>query len=815
MRLAAALFLLSSLASAALTASAFPAPPATHPAHDFYDSLNNLRLDPASIYQIKPTHHITLRRGDAKISFDEGQLIFFSPLDGRIYGAVFAGRGHILTLPREISEKQQLARFLGTPILDQDFVGAYIRFTDTTADDLLRQFHSAGLAPQTDPSALAPWDPVLARLSPAHSLRTMFGTLISTPCPYFYASLDGTTTGPFDVLLDPLRFESFLLGQGHSVAGATSYDVWASYNPPDTAGTPVDFHAPRYTIDTSILPDHSLEATATITIQAENSGHRLLTFNLSRALNVDSVTDATSQPLEFFQNQGLTPQQRSLSGNDYLYVVLPESPRPSADFSLRFHYRGGIIDDAGNNVLFVSARESWYPHLGDSADFAMYDLTMRWPRKLRLIATGEKIDEREDAEFRVGHWQTAKPVAIAGFNLGEYASTTVTASNYSIDVYANQQVEQELARRLEPTDVSEIGRHGPAGLQSPMPHGLEPLPPNPAAALKLLGNQIDASIHFYESYSGPFPFRTLSVSQIPGTFGQGWPGLLYVSTFSFLSADAQRRAGLSSSSQEHFTEIVPFHEAAHQWWGNVVGWSNYHDQWIDEAIANYLALLFADTRKNPDHTLRVWLQRYREQLVLKAIHADEPASQIGALTLGTRLNSSKSPNAYDDVIYAKGSWVIHMLREMLRQPGPNPDARFHALLNSLVTRYAYRALSTQDLRREIESVMTPSMDLEGGKSMEWFFEQWVKGTGVPHYRVEFSSHPADSGYTIRGKLFQTDVPASFIARIPLYAGGSTGHSVLLGTVVAAGPETPFHFNSPTPARKLQIDPQMTILCTTE
>ena len=148
-----AFFVLSNLASAAPA----PLPPSTtHPALDFYDTLNNLRLDPASIYQIKPTHHIALRRGDAKISLDEGQLIFFSPLNGRISGAVFAGRGHILTLPREISEKQQLARFLGTPILDQDFAGAYIRFTDTTSDDLLSQLHSAGITPETVRAPLRP-----------------------------------------------------------------------------------------------------------------------------------------------------------------------------------------------------------------------------------------------------------------------------------------------------------------------------------------------------------------------------------------------------------------------------------------------------------------------------------------------------------------------------------------------------------------------------------------------------------------------------------------------------------------------------------
>src|SRR6202030_3034500 len=157
-------------------------------------------------------------------------------------------------------------------------------------------------------------------------------------------------------------------------------------------------------------------------------------------------------------------------------------------------------------------------------------------------------------------------------------------------------------------------------------------------------------------------------------------------------------------------------------------------------------------------------------------NADQPADEIGALALGTRLDSSKSPGAYDDVIYAKGAWVIHMLREMLRQPGTNPDARFNALLRTLVTKYAYRALSTQDLRHEIESVMTPSMDLEGGHSMEWFFEQWVQGTGIPHYRAEFTVHKdySGTGYSIRGKLFQENVPQSFIARVPLYAAAPRG-----------------------------------------
>ena len=811
MRLAAAFFVLCSLTAAQPSRSTPPT------AHQLYDAINALRLDPASAYQIKPEHRIEVRRGDAKISFDQGELIFFAPLDSEITGAVFAGRGHILTLPRDTIEKQQMARFLDSPILDQDFASAYMRFTDTTSADLLRQLQAAGLKPESDNAAASRWEPILSHLNAVHSLRIFCGTLLATPRPYFYASLDGIATGPFDVVLDSMRAEPFLLGQVHTAEGSTFYDVWASYKIPDTIPMAPDFRALHYSIETSILPDHSLDATATVDLRALGAGQRFLTFALSRALNVESVTGADGQKLEYFQNQDMTPQERSVRGNDFLFVVLPRAIARDSEFSIRFHYRGNIIADAGNDVFFVGARESWYPHFGDSADFAAYDLTMRWPRKLRLVATGAKIDEHEDGDSRVGHWKTEKPVSVAGFNLGEYASSSVTYSNYSIDVYANRQVEQQLAKRLSNNADSELQRLSPRRPMMDMSQDFPPVAPNPAIALKQLGKDIDASIRFYETYSGSFPFHNLSVSQIPGTFGQGWPGLLYISTYSFLSSDVQRRAGLSSSSQEHFSELVPFHEVAHQWWGNVVGWSSYRDQWIDEAIANYLALLFADMHKNPDHTLHVWLQRYRQRLIEKAPNADEPAGEIGALALGSRLNSSKSPQAYDDLIYAKGAWVIHMLREMLRQPGANPDARFNALLRTLVTKYAYRALSTQDLRREIEAVMTSSMDLEGGHSMEWFFEQWVQGTGIPHYRVDFTVHKSDSGtgYSIRGKLFQENVPQSFIARVPLYATTPGAHPVLIGTVVAAGPETQFHFTSSTAPHKLLIDPQMTLLCTTQ
>jgi len=795
----------------------FPCRAADPSPRELLASLNALRLDAENVYTISSKDRIEVRQADVALAFDRGRIAFFQPFEGRVTGFVFSGLGHALAFPRDPSEKQQLARFLGAPILDQQFVSAYVRFTDDTAKDLLAQLQRAAVQPAPDSAFTAMWTTNLDRLNASHSLRILVEKFSSPARHFFHAGIDGVVTGPFDVLVDSMRQETLVLGQPRTVAGKTYYHVWASYSLPDSKPPPTSFNSLRYHIETTIRPDNSLDGDASVEFRALPGGAQLLFVQLARSLKVDSVSLDNGPPLTFFQNEGLTEQQLRSHGDDSLCVFLPKPAAAGETFTLRFRYRGNVIENAGNGVLFVGARESWYPHFGDTAEFALYDLTFQWPKRLRLVATGEKSDEREEGDTRMARFKTAQPVPEAGFNLGEYAVISVTSANRSVDVYANKQLEAAILSRL--TRVPASGDpHIPTSFNDPSTPltSITPFTPSPADALKQLAHEIDSSVNFYEAYSGPFPFHHLGVSQIPGAFGQGWPGLLYLSTLSFLPQEAQQRAGLTAAGQQLFTDIVPFHEVAHQWWGNVVGWASYRDQWIDESIAGYLALLFADSQKNPDQKLHVWLDRYRKNLTAKRPDADIAPADTGSLVLGSRLSSSKSPEAYEQIVYSKGTWIIHMLREMLRQPNsPNPDARFVALLQSLVSKYAQKALSTQQLQREIQAVMTPKMDLEGGRSMEWFFDEYVRGTGVPHYKVEFTSRRTEKGFQVRGKLRQSGVPRSFIAPVPLYVSMGAGRSVFLGNVIASGEETSFSFTTQTDPHRLLIDPHMTLLCVPE
>jgi hypothetical protein len=570
------------------------------------------------------------------------------------------------------------------------------------------------------------------------------------------------------------------------------------------------FCAKRFEIETTIQPDRTMEGITRVELEAHEAGRRVVVFRLSHFLNVDEVKDASGQALYFLQYTGAERRSSEEPEDDVLLVVLPQPTLKEQKLSLTLRYRGSVISDVGNGILFVGSRGSWYPNFG-LQDFAHYRLMFRYPARLELVASGKRLGEERQGEWKTSRWESEGPIPVAGFNVGNYESFALKTGRVEIEVFANRALEPELAPKPQviPAEIMRQvlrpGQAGPiVGIIPPRP----PAQPGAEASLERLARDVARGISFYEELFGPFPYSRLAISQIPGRFGQGWPGLLYLSTFTFLPPEEQERMGMTRPGAEFFFEIMPLHETAHQWWGTMIGWKSYRDQWLIEALCVYGELMVMERFQPERKQLSAWLGRYRNDLLTK-LGEDDPAEAAGPLSLGYRLASSRSPQAYRTIVYEKGPWVFHMLREMMRDPDGS-DRRFARMLRQLTEQSHYRLISTTDLQKAVEKHMTPLMMVEGRRSMDWFFDQWIYGTGIPQYRVEATTRAKDGAYQIRGKLFQERVPDTFTMPVALYAD-LQGKLAKLGYVVTNGRETPFRFTLKSKPRRILADPYRTIL----
>jgi hypothetical protein len=220
--------------------------------------------------------------------------------------------------------------------------------------------------------------------------------------------------------------------------------------------------------------------------------------------------------------------------------------------------------------------------------------------------------------------------------------------------------------------------------------------------------------------------------------------------------------------------------------------ASYHDQWLVEGLSRYLAAISADTN-DPNRTqVQKLLKDARDEL--------KPVESAGPIWLGRRLGSTLTPSGYR-AVYAKGVWIVHMIRMMLRQDGPNPDAKFLAMLEEFVEAYRDKAASTWDFKSVAEKYAS--------KKLDWFFDQWVFATGLPSYSTEHKIEASGNEFTIQGKVEQTGVPDGFTMPVPIFADGQ-----YLGTVQVGDSEGQFKFRVSNKPALLTVDPEMTILTAT-
>jgi len=157
---------------------------------------------------------------------------------------------------------------------------------------------------------------------------------------------------------------------------------------------------------------------------------------------------------------------------------------------------------------------------------------------------------------------------------------------------------------------------------------------------------------------------------------------------------------------------VNVHELIHNWFGNDISHLRDKDVWLTESFATYYAKRFEKEIFGDNYYQ--WERQKELERVLKASETDH--YPVGSSRGGT------------ERWYPKGSLVLDMLRDELG------DDNFRKAINWYLTKHRQSEVWTPDLEKAIfEST---------GRSMSWFFDQWIYRGGEPHYRIQYEDNGA-------------------------------------------------------------------------
>jgi hypothetical protein len=819
---------------------------ANKPAERLYLQLGKIGLDATRVYQVRGA---SLDRTSIHFSLEDGTIAFTQDVMGHITGAFFEGEGELLLAPPNEVERRSLSVFTGMAILEERFASAYFRFND----DVFTELRPGLRATEDTPAFVDRWNTTAVNLAQSDSMRQLvsFSRLLpingvtppnespnlmgKLPDRFLHARLQGTKLGVFDVFYDSLAPEQVEAGQVRTADnGATYYDVWTSFSPPTgawltnlgtstSAGNPAPREdlvaAQRYTIKTEVQPPKQIHAQARVELDVKEGGTRLLIFELSRFLQVESVK-LNGEPVEFIHNPAVEGTQLARRGNDVVAVIMPEPLRSQQKIQLDFVYGGEVLAEAGGGLLYVGARGTWYPNRGMA--MADFDLGFDYPPGWTLVATGKPApalpSEAKGNGLQTSRWVSDRPIPLAGFNLGKYKEATALAGSITVETYASGSVERSFPKA--PVQVINPAPTLPlTPLTKPRPQVILPAQMmSPAQNEAIVADAAAKAIQYFAERFGPYPYSRLALTQMPGPESQGWPSLVFLSSYAFLNRE-EREALHFEPYRIELQQIIPAHETAHQWWGDLVTWSSYRDQWYSEGLANYCALMMLQ-EKNPA-AFREIMEKYRRDLLEKNKDGVAPG-QAGPVTLGSRLLSSRFPEGYEAISYGRGAWLFHMLRTMLRDaptldtPGKgqraNSEEPFVRALRRLREKYEGRSVSTREIMEVFAEDLPPSLRYEGKPSLDWFLEGWINGTALPKLELKGVKFiPKGSAIIVSGTILQKEAPESLVTSVPIYGVTAAKTPIFLGRVFADGEETAFHLSAPAGTHKILVDPYETIL----
>lgn len=509
---------------------------------------------------------------------------------------------------------------------------------------------------------------------------------------------------------------------------------------------------------------------AAVQLEVRQAGLGALRLSLHPLARVDRVTDADGHELAFVRDN-IGARSRALDKRLHdpaLTVFLAEPTSAGELLTLDVGYELEIAN-------FVTGAD-WYPTF-QPPDAGLTDLhtariAVTAPDDIDVRAMGVQEGESRDGKLKTTVYRIERPAKMVTF-------TT-----------ARRLIEERLELEGLPAVVvfsSDRGMH-------------ENMLHDTGADL------VNSMNYFQELFASKLPVEQLQAAMIAAGHGQAFDGMLHLSEYS----------GVESSA------TVPFfraHEVAHQWWGHLVGWKTYRDQWLSEGFAEYSAMLYmAASMDNGEKLFQEALQVSRDELTgsLKTAFSrfsrpgqtllnSRAVERIGPIGHGFRANVGASPGAYFSLAYNKGAYVLHMLRTIMRGLTGSDDT-FFAVLQDFVATYAGQAASTEDFQ-EIVAEHAPA-------EWSWFFDQWVNGASIPTYEWDWKTggKTPDGKTEIVLRVRQRNVPRDFKMLVPVrieLPGGQGGEM----PVMIDEPEKELTIALPAPPKRVEFNAGNAVLAT--
>jgi hypothetical protein len=673
--------------------------------------------------------------------------LFVAEADGAPTAVVVLGRGDMAFTPAPAAERSQLRVLYGADSMQSPFDGAFLRVNPVAFDTRLTAREMTD-RPTVDPRDLKRADEIFRQ-----EVAKSFGLELADLSSEIWSMLPGTTdllaeirTRRFDTVTytrSATEIEDisvFDRKKGRNISVYSSRANLAHYTKFYSEDDKADFVVRSYELDVYYDPPRErLQGVAKLSIEIAASSVSSLTLKLKDGLDVQGIRSAELGRL-------LAVRVRNQSS---VVINLPSTLLRGFRFGLEIAYGGRIepqpIDSESAAVaaaqeqeldefemplqesFLFSNRSFWYPQ-APVLGYAPAEIRMTLDEPWMAVASGQLLGAT-----------LAPGVVERGVRRREYTFTVRRPVRYLTF----------LVGRLSDTLHEKISGHGPEiDLQ---------VVTNPRQRGRAKGLAKDTSniLKFFGSLVGEFPYEGITVAaverRLPGGHSPAYLALLAV------QGPVSPLRWADDPGALPFPEFFLTHELAHQWWGQAVGWKNYHEQWLSEGFAQYFSALYAEHARGRE-TFDTIIRRMQAWAI--------DASSQGSVFLGYRIGHVKGDSRlFRAVVYNKGAMVLHMLRGLVG------DEKFFAGLRRFYETWRFKKAGTDDFRL--------AMEAETGLALTSFFDQWILGDAVPQVALSWRIVPGSGNGEVVVRLEQAGDPYQMPVTVTLeYDDNSTTNSVV-------------------------------------